>query len=403
MKVVSAVNAPYLPLLDVWMLQSGNFLAEKMTVVCMDGESAEYCAQQYPTTVEAINGELLNSRDRHGFWNARLAYLAALIQGGEDLLHTDLDAFWLKDPFPTLLAIDADLIFTKDLGIPKSIREAWGFTLCCGFFIARSTRANRHFFNLWQKRTKELGDDQVAANEILFGKNLSWQEAGDLPDGALWSHCDMEGETLKIVVLPLSCISRMVPFFIRDAIAVHPWFERSLFHSYLDLFRFVFARFGRLNPGIENVPLPPELEIPKSDDECSLATLGMASFALSESPGNSRFLTLRGAMYMRTGDLKNALADLHQAQRLGDTAHELSLWLAQALLQNKEYEQACALVYPLASNRDVGLPTIRIAAQIIKTSSGSIKAGLFLVTALRGFGVKKIFSIARSFYAKKLS
>lgn len=402
-RVVAAVNEPYLRLLDIWIAQSGQFLPQQIDIVCMDKVSAEHCRQHYPDQIKPLQMSISDPRDRHSFWNARLACFAKLISDGENFLHTDLDAFWLKSPFPTLEKIDADLIFSMDMGIPGNVRQAWGFTLCCGFFQAKSSDASRRFFPAWQKRAKELGDDQVAANEILFAQGVTWKSCDSQIEGMRVGECQFEGKTLRLVALPLSHIPRHVPFYEQDALVVHPWFECSLFHCYLELLEYTLAHYGRLNPKANEAQLKQELDFPESLDECSAGTWRMASLALGDEPDNTRFLTLRGAMYMRLGENAHALSDFLCAKQLGDTSSVLCIWLSQAIMKNGKKSEACALLYPIASDRTIELPTIRQAAQIIYQSAGPLKASIFLLRALKEFGLVRTLTIINAWLARKLA
>merc|ERR1711971_189106 len=63
-----------------------------------------------------------------------------------DVLHTDIDAFWVRNVDHLLHNItnmypDADLVYSMDHGIPYELLKDWGLTLCNGFVLYRNTRA----------------------------------------------------------------------------------------------------------------------------------------------------------------------------------------------------------------------------------------------------------------------
>ncbi len=311
--------------------------------------------------------------------------MASLLEAGIDFIHTDLDAFWLQDPLPLLNKIDADLVFSMDMGIPAHVRERWGFTLCCGFFRLRSTPASRKFFQAWQQRTSQLGDDQIALNELLSAQDLTWEHLPGMPQGVLQASCVLGQKVLRIAVLPLALLPRVVPFYAQGALLAHPWFERPLFAAYLDLLARVMDRFGRLDPAPEVAQdAPPEL------DECSAATWRMLGVILAEEIA-APCLLLRGAMYGRAGMPLEALEDFRLAQaRLGWNSG-LRVLMAEALLLTGDRRQAADVLWPIARDRMVELPVLRTSTMLMRRARGALQAVFFLARALvhwrgRAFG-----------------
>lgn len=376
MRVVSSVNAPYLPLLDIWLRQSAPYLPESLTLLCMDAASAQHCAVHHPGLVQVVANFGQHALDRHAFWLQRMAYFSTLADAGCDFVHTDLDAFWLNDPLPLLDQIDADLVFSMDMGIPARVRERWGFTLCCGFFLLRSTPATRQFLVAWRERTAQLGDDQIALNQLLLEQDVLWEALPGVPSGVLQTSCSSGDNLLRIAVLPLARVPRVVPFFSVGALVAHPWFERPLFNAYLSLFEYVLDRFGRLDAApVSETPLPSGL------DECSLATMRMLGIALADSE-QSHWLMLRGAMYGRAGLPAEALNDFSAAQLLAGWSSGLRLLTAEVLLATGQVTEAAEVLVPIVNDRMAELPVLRMAAGLLRKARGTPTALWFLVRAL---------------------
>lgn len=401
MKVITSVNRPYLRLLQLWIAQSARHCPGKPVVVCMDEASADFCADQPVEVFRPTTRGVASNRDRHSFWGQRLSAIRELLDANTAIVHSDLDAFWLENPASLLESIDADLIFSKDMGIPDNIRQAWGFVLCCGLFMARNTAATRALFDRWQARTNQQGDDQIALNGLLFEQQPVWHKDARTDLEILRSEIEIDGQNLRIAVLPLSHFTRVVPVAANGAMVAHPWFERSLFVNYLDLLAFTLKRFQRLDP--PEAWLQPLPDITVDLDECSLGTLKSLHFALREQPQSASFLTLRGAMYLRAQRSDLALADFRLAESLGEPTVALRLYLAESLLLTGDLPAAVALVVPLAGNQELELPSIRKAATILFKAKRPVAALWFLKDALRGFGLGRSLSMGRTWLKKRLS
>ena len=190
MQIVTTVSKNYLPLFDAWLALSRPAAGPGITVYGMDPQSvARQKAQALPTGVELVPGYedgrtesdyTFNWKNRLGFWRERFDLLSRSLAAG-DIVHSDIDAFWVRDLRRRIETIDADLVFSWEAGFPQEIFKLWGFILCCGLFAARDTPASAAFFQAWRSWVERLGDDQRAVNYMLRDLDIRWETGPDLP------------------------------------------------------------------------------------------------------------------------------------------------------------------------------------------------------------------------------
>lgn len=407
MKVVTSVNRPYLRLFNVWLANSCRHFGVPLTVFCFDEPAYSHCADI--PDVEAVasyaGGETFSEVDRASFWVRRLMAIRRLIDGGNPVVHTDIDAFWLQSPWPILEQIDADFVFTMDMGIPEKVREDWGFTLCCGFYLARPSQSVKKFFADWFRRTESLGDDQIALNDLIHARNIEWQTQVSSATQFLRGKISLDdGSELSIAVLPLAIAPRIVPFFAEGAIVAHPWFERPLFGCYLDLLEITIQRYGSLRPEIERPNLL--LGMSANDfDECGLGAVMMIhalDYALLAPPS---LLTLRAALCLRNDcAVELARMDLDNALKLSPDLVVSRIYRAKVyLLIDSNKREARRSLRGIFHSDGLELSTIK---QIISLAVASRSPLLVLQGALamaRSLGYARSFTLLISSIRKRLA
>lgn len=109
-------------------------------------------------------------------WRVRLRLAQSILAHGRGCLMTDVDALWLQDPWPVLLAEigeadtgpgAADLVASRG-SYPKDVSKRWGAALCMGFIWLRSTHGARQLVSTALSLWDEFPDDQVAMNTALL-------------------------------------------------------------------------------------------------------------------------------------------------------------------------------------------------------------------------------------------
>jgi len=150
-------------------------------------------------------------------WIHRVDVILELMEEGYDIIHSDADAVWIKDPLPYLETLPQDMLFSQGTIWPPDVQDKWGFVLCCGFFIIRSNKKTLQFFKELLERVKQDKDDQVSCNRLLLEKNTIWDQPSNpytidfRGKQFICSHQVRKGKTkgLSIGLLPHSSFQRL--------------------------------------------------------------------------------------------------------------------------------------------------------------------------------------------------
>eukprot|EP00966_Prymnesium_polylepis_P307249 7099941-Prymnesium_polylepis.1 len=131
------------------------------------GNAVVYTAGAVPNTVTfKDNWEL-----RRLLWQRRWQMVHTMIQSGLTVVHSDLDAIWIRNPLAFLGSIRGDVIASHGQSAPK-------WLLCMGWMMIRPTAAVRNWllpaFFSELSSPAALGDDQVAFNKAL--QNMVWED-----------------------------------------------------------------------------------------------------------------------------------------------------------------------------------------------------------------------------------
>jgi hypothetical protein len=69
---------------------------------------------------------------------------------------------------PPLERLKGDFIIqTSETDQPRSMKQAFGYSLCCGFFAVFNNAATAKFMDMWLAKTGEGVDDQYALNQLV--------------------------------------------------------------------------------------------------------------------------------------------------------------------------------------------------------------------------------------------
>ena len=113
----------------------------------------------------------------------------SVLERGFNIVHSDADAYWIKDPWPVLSHGD-DIVAERIWGKPLSVVRAWGAAICTGWYFVRSTpaaiavaRATRD--EIAKKRARQpnwQASDQYCLNVALHKRfALRWDGNQTMP------------------------------------------------------------------------------------------------------------------------------------------------------------------------------------------------------------------------------
>ena len=92
-----------------------------------------------------------------------------LAAAGCDFIHSDADAFWLRDPRPWLMRqYGYDLLLSQGTVFPPAHYRRHRFTVCAGFFLCRANERTRVYFERVDSLARTHPSDQVRMNAVLL-------------------------------------------------------------------------------------------------------------------------------------------------------------------------------------------------------------------------------------------
>lgn len=177
---VVVVSNGYALLLDNWIAHMRALGISRFLVVAMDAVIAQRLAGR---GIVLARGHFDGSAT--DFWLRRMLIWQYLVEIGVDIVQSDIDAVWLKNPIPEFLANQPhDLMCSQGTLHPFDTAQSWGFVICTGFMAIRSTPPAIRFFAAFQDRAAQVleTDDQDVMNHILFDAGLVWDAAGAEPE-----------------------------------------------------------------------------------------------------------------------------------------------------------------------------------------------------------------------------
>lgn len=109
-------------------------------------------------------------------WVFRMSILT-IILNKFNIIHSDADAIWLKDPIPQyFLNTPFDFVCSQGTIHPFDIYQRWGFVMCCGLFYVKSNQKTIDLFKNIYEKVIDDKDDQVALNRYFHNTlNVNWK------------------------------------------------------------------------------------------------------------------------------------------------------------------------------------------------------------------------------------
>eukprot|EP01039_Chlorochromonas_danica_P006296 gene6296-6942_t len=184
-KTLIFLSKDYFNLFHNWLIHYRSICDhdDHLELVCLDKgikSSLETVGLTCSDRFSTINFRLL-SVSRTEVWLQRMKAMIQLLEEGVDVFVSDIDAIWLKSPFPDLnTLLPTSQIVSSRGSFPKDLSGAWGFTLCMGFIYIQASPMSLTLFRhvLHHMLTTEggnKGDDQYSINEVLFNMNIRWK------------------------------------------------------------------------------------------------------------------------------------------------------------------------------------------------------------------------------------
>ena len=205
MKIMAFGDSKYKRIAHNWALYLHRHGIENYTIYSLDQDIYDYLVENEINT-ELLPLDIFEGGDHLWNWRKRLKLIFKLLNEGINVLHSDLDAIWLKNP---LIFIEKDYDIVASTGtFPQNIYEKIGYTLCMGWIYYKSSTIVKQLFeNILNKDIQVKFDDQIEFNLELFNST--------------------EYEDLKLKTLDQSIVSRKQSQD-NNAYVHHPLSEKSI-------------------------------------------------------------------------------------------------------------------------------------------------------------------------------
>ena len=189
LKIILAVSTEFFPVLINWasyyLALCGSDHLGDLFFLCMDKGPNDELKLMLGMQCDAIistgvyNSPLVSQGAESAargvqskIWFHRAEIAAQLLSGGYDVLLADLDAYWLRCPFPAidaLLAKGFDIVGSRGT-FPDDVAERFNSTLCLGFAYFCASAGTVQIFSaaVEAMRAQVRPDDQVSINRLVF-------------------------------------------------------------------------------------------------------------------------------------------------------------------------------------------------------------------------------------------
>lgn len=220
--IVSFCNWNYSRVALNWVAYLRKLEIERYLIISLDEKTEEFLLKNGINT-KLIRGEILKKSGTGWRWRFQQTY--NFLKSGTNIIHSDLDAIWLKNPL-NFLDNESDIIASGDGGMhPTETYDKWGFTICMGWVYYRSNDCVLDIFeNILNAEYPDPRindfDDQVEFNHYLSskikGEDISITDSGDR---------QMQLQNLKIRVLSSDVVTR--DDYDENAYVCHPLMKKQ--------------------------------------------------------------------------------------------------------------------------------------------------------------------------------
>jgi hypothetical protein len=178
---VTFISSEYLGVGRIWLAAMKHLGLSNYLVIAGDPQARDTLAGWGAPHVEARLLPRASSCDyvsRAGFSAKGLAMTAlkfpvvrALLESGLDVVLSDADAMWLRDPVSHL---QADIAFQRVCYFPSPVADFWGFAACSGFVFVRASQGCVRLLDDCIQEQTAVQSDQLALNLALLEAGSTW-------------------------------------------------------------------------------------------------------------------------------------------------------------------------------------------------------------------------------------
>eukprot|EP01041_Mallomonas_annulata_P004547 gene4547-9020_t len=190
-RVLMFVDSKYLDVFMNWLIYYIDVCGEysNIELICLDSNvetellefTGLHCSKTLSFLQKNEDSYTTSPANLGLIWLKRMEIVQEYIKH-YDIIFSDSDALWIRNPFEDLSAYSASIISSRAWW-PWPLFQDWGACICMGFFYARSDKFGISFFHTLITDMKgnfssplKLGppDDQIAVNDLLKRWGVKW-------------------------------------------------------------------------------------------------------------------------------------------------------------------------------------------------------------------------------------
>lgn len=198
-----------------WVQYINKLAIKNYVIIALDTEAFEYL-NDLQINVVMCEGSI--SKKSGSGWKWRMDRIRELVDSSINVIHSDLDAVWLKNPLGIL--DNFDIVASSVVhGFPTETSNRWGFTICMGWIFYRATKNVSSLLCKIFDGTKDY-DDQTEFNNYL-SSNISLDEMNKLQCGSR----EFKIQDIDIKILNSEIIKR--GDYNETALVCHPMMKKK--------------------------------------------------------------------------------------------------------------------------------------------------------------------------------
>lgn len=166
---------------------NSNFTRDHMYLMCLDDKSIEQLKSHGVRCVPANNIPFHSTKD---IWRMRIRALSCIMKIGHNVIISDIDALWLKDPMEyfNMPHVIQSRVSAQRALYPAKITNRWhskqgnkmGIGFCMGFVFFRSGPGMDTLQEAMEKFVLESGDDQIALDAAIDSLGVVFDKESDM-------------------------------------------------------------------------------------------------------------------------------------------------------------------------------------------------------------------------------
>eukprot|EP00002_Diphylleia_rotans_P000201 TRINITY_DN100_c0_g2_i2.p1 TRINITY_DN100_c0_g2~~TRINITY_DN100_c0_g2_i2.p1 ORF type:complete len:382 (-),score=48.04 TRINITY_DN100_c0_g2_i2:184-1329(-) len=187
--IVTFVTASYHRLLFNWLIGMEVARVRNILPICLDYECASFLR-----SVPVLHYFDPSTCCPKKYWeilDMRTQYIYRILRMGYDVMISDVDALWSRNPLPVMKAQKADLQAMAGR-FPHDLYRKWKWgTMNCGLVLFRSTDPTMSFLDKMMTIMLKQPDDQVSANKVFDQNGVVWNPEAKRTEQCILGNCNI--------------------------------------------------------------------------------------------------------------------------------------------------------------------------------------------------------------------